>query len=51
MEVPERIVCVDCGGECHLGSVPPPDDAFYPGDIVWYRCVDCHDRWDIVLED
>ena len=24
---------------------------WYPGDIVAYRCQDCLDRWDIVLED
>ena len=24
---------------------------WYPGDIVAYRCQDCLDRWDLVLED
>lgn len=24
---------------------------WYAGDIVAYRCEDCLDRWDIVLED
>lgn len=45
------IVCVDCGGRCHLLSHAPPDGEFVAGDIVAYRCEDCLDRWDIVLED
>lgn len=66
MKAPEQIVCVDCGGTCHLLSYPPPDhvgsagqasDAgeaggeFAPGDVVAYRCADCLDRWDVVLPD
>ena len=31
-------------------SVVEPDEGFVPGDIVAYRCADCLDRWDIVLE-
>ena len=49
--VPETIVCVDCGGTCHLLSTPPPDEPFEPGDVVAYRCEDCMDRWDVVLPD
>jgi hypothetical protein len=26
-------------------------DPWEPGDIVAYRCEDCLDRWDLVLED
>jgi hypothetical protein len=51
MEVTETIVCVDCGGVAHLLSQAPPDDPFQPGDVVAYRCEDCLDRWDIVIED
>jgi hypothetical protein len=47
----EVIICVDCGGRAHLISFPPEDDAWEPGDIVSYRCADCLDRWDLVLED
>jgi hypothetical protein len=43
---PTEIVCVDCGGTCHLLSYPP-DDGFEPGDILAYRCADCDDRWDV----
>lgn len=49
MNIPTEIVCVDCGGECRLLSYPP-EDGFEPGDIVAYRCLDCHDRWDIELD-
>ena len=29
----------------------PTDDPPRPGDIVVYRCEDCLDRWDIVVDD
>lgn len=49
MSVPETITCVDCLGRCHrLGHAPP--EGYEPGDVVAYRCADCLDRWDIVLE-
>lgn len=51
MHVPGEIVCVDCGGRCFLLTHEPPDEGFAPGDIVAYRCGDCLDRWDLVLED
>ena len=50
MEIPREIVCVDCGGRCFLLS-HVPDEGFEPGDIVAYRCGDCMDRWDLVLEE
>jgi hypothetical protein len=49
--VPDTIVCVDCGGTCHLLSTAPPDDPFQPGDVVAYRCADCMDRWDVVVPE
>ena len=51
------ITCVDCGGRAHLLTAPhvDPEDGraqpWEPGDVVAYRCADCLDRWDIVLED
>jgi hypothetical protein len=51
MDVPTQIVCVDCGGVCHLLSHVPPDGGFQPGDIVAYRCSDCMDRWDLVMPE
>ena len=50
MNAPEpTIVCVDCGGRCHLLTHPPEEGEWLPGDIVAYRCEDCLDRWDLVL--
>lgn len=48
--IPDRIVCVDCGGQCHRITHWPEDDPPVPGDTVAYRCVDCADRWDMVLD-
>jgi hypothetical protein len=50
MAVPEGIVCVDCGGRCHRLSYAP-HEGDVAGDVVAYRCEDCLDRWDIVIED
>lgn len=52
---PETITCVDCGGSCGLLTHPDTGDdglpvPFRAGDVVAYRCADCMDRWDIVLE-
>jgi hypothetical protein len=43
------IICVDCGGRCHLITPARESGEWYPGDIVAYRCADCLDRWDLVL--
>jgi hypothetical protein len=50
VEVARHIVCVDCGGRCHLLSYEP-HEGWEPGDVAAYRCEDCLDRWDLVLED
>ena len=48
--VPERIIdCIDCGGRAHLTTTWPDDDPPQPGDVMTYRCEDCHDRWDLIL--
>lgn len=44
------IVCVDCGGVAHLITQAPEDNLWVVGDIATYRCSDCLDRWDLVLE-
>jgi len=53
--VPTTIVCVDCGGTCHLLTAPfdfgVGPVGFRPGDIVSYRCADCLDRWDVELDE
>ncbi|HZU72617.1 MAG TPA: hypothetical protein VE990_07575 [Acidimicrobiales bacterium] len=45
------IVCIDCGGRAHLISRWDDEDPPRPGDLATYRCSDCADRWDIVLEE
>ena len=51
------ITCVDCGGRAHLTTPRrrDPEDLegaeWQAGDIVTYRCEDCLDRWDVVLDD
>ena len=57
LEPEPTIICVDCGGRCHLLTHPRESldgtetDVWLPGDIVAYRCEDCRDRWDLVLPD
>ncbi|MCO5312990.1 MAG: hypothetical protein M9952_08660 [Microthrixaceae bacterium] len=49
-QLPDMIVCVDCGGVCHRlnRGFEGGDQA---GDVVSYRCEDCLDRWDLVAGD
>ena len=49
--LPETITCVDCGGTAHLLTTFPPDDPPVPGDPIAYRCAECGDRWDLVVDD
>ena len=44
------ITCIDCGGRAYLLG-EPPEMGWFPGDLITYRCRDCHDRWDLVLPD
>ena len=48
---PPQITCIDCGGRCFLLTQPREDGAWETGDAIAYRCEDCMDRWDLVLED
>ena len=47
---PAQITCIDCGGVCGR-LTPPPELGWAEGDLVVYRCRDCHDRWDLVVDD
>lgn len=49
-DLPDTIVCVDCGGVCHR-LTPPFIDGGEVGDLVSYRCSDCLDRWDLIVGD
>ena len=46
-----QITCIDCGGRCHLLSMPREDGVWLPGDWVAYRCEDCLDRWDLQIPE
>lgn len=50
MEIPDTIVCVDCGQEARR-LTPPPEEGWEIGDSVAYRCTGCNDRWDLVVSD
>ena len=43
-------MCIDCGGRAFLITPPREDGTWELGDVVAYRCQDCRDRWDLVLE-
>jgi hypothetical protein len=51
LEPDPAITCIDCGGRAHLLTTPREDGRWEPGDVVAYRCEDCLDRWDLVLDD
>lgn len=45
------IACIDCGGDAHLLSTWTHEDPPQVGDLAVYRCADCLDRWDLVLDE
>jgi hypothetical protein len=47
---PDQITCIDCGGVCSR-LTEEPELGWAAGDLVVYRCRDCLDRWDLVVED
>lgn len=48
---PEAVIdCIDCGGRAHL-ITSPPERGWAAGDHVVYRCEDCLDRWDLIIQD
>lgn len=51
MRVDETFTCVECGGTVHLLTRWPADDPPRPGDLATYRCADCNDRFDVVLDE
>jgi hypothetical protein len=50
IEPPERITCIDCGGECGR-LTHPPEMGWQEGDLVTYRCRDCNDRWELIVDE
>jgi hypothetical protein len=45
------ITCIDCGGRAHLVQPMGEGEQFEVGDVAVYRCEDCLDRWDVVVEE
>ena len=45
MAVPDSITCVDCGGTCHRMPFETPELGWEEGDVITFRCKDCHDMW------
>jgi hypothetical protein len=50
MGPPDRITCIDCGGECGRLTLAP-ELGWQVGDLVTYRCRDCNDRWELLVEE
>ena len=51
MDVEREVVCIDCGGRAHLLTPPEEGGGYTPGTWVSYRCADCLDRWDLLVEE
>lgn len=51
MRPPESFVCPDCGGTARILVEIPESDDVEPGIVVAYRCPDCLERFDVVMED
>jgi uncharacterized Zn finger protein len=49
--IAERIACMECGGEAVLQQVPGEDEILEAGDVLVYRCPDCGQRWDVVVDE
>lgn len=45
------IICVDCGGRAHLVQLGTEESPYVAGDVAVYRCEDCLDRWDVVVDE
>jgi hypothetical protein len=42
---------MECGGVAVLLQVPADDDVVEAGDILIYRCPECGQRWDVVVDE
>jgi hypothetical protein len=51
MPISERIACMECGAEAVLQQLPGHDDLLEVGDVLVYRCPQCGQRWDVVVDD
>ena len=51
MAISERIACMECGEMAVLVQLPAADEMIEAGDVLVYRCPDCGQRWDVVVDD
>ncbi|MDZ4826882.1 MAG: hypothetical protein SGJ13_10530 [Actinomycetota bacterium] len=51
MPIAVRISCMECEGEAVLLQLPGPEDVIEAGDILAYRCQECGERWDVVVDE
>lgn len=51
MPIAERIACMECDGIAVLQQAITDDDVIEPGDVLVYRCPDCYQRWDVVVDE
>ncbi len=51
MKPPPQITCIDCLGTASLISYLPEDEEVEPGTSLAYRCHDCLERFDVVIDD
>jgi uncharacterized Zn finger protein len=51
MAIAERIDCMECGGDAFLQQELTDEDVIEAGDVVVYRCRECTQRWDVVVDE
>jgi hypothetical protein len=49
--IAERIACMECEGQAVLVQLPAEDEVIEAGDVLVYRCPDCGQRWDVVVDE
>jgi uncharacterized Zn finger protein len=49
--IAERIACMECGGVAVLLQLPADDEIVEAGDTLVYRCPECGQRWDVVIDE
>jgi hypothetical protein len=42
---------MECGGTAVLQQLPADDEIIEAGDVLTYRCPDCYQRWDVVVDE
>jgi hypothetical protein len=42
---------MECEGEAVLVQIPGDDEILEPGDVLVYRCPECGQRWDVVVDE